>query len=86
MVCNGETLPFDSVMACQSRAGLYQQISFTEDVFMSPDPGCELDKTEGRQFTFQMPKGMCVYRIKSKTSGALGKMTLIGYDGILIRE
>ena len=61
-------------------------MSFGEEVFMSPDPGCELDKTSGKEFTFKMPKGKCVYRIKGKDTTLLGKLTLIGYNNILIRE
>lgn len=86
ITCNSAVRPFEGVEACQTRAGLYQQLKFDEDVFLSPDPGCELDKTDGREFTFKMPSGMCVYRIKAKESGKLGKLTLIGYSGILIRE
>lgn len=86
LVCNGDKRAFEGVEACQSREGLFQQMSFTEEVFMSPDPGCELDKTDGRDFTFAMPKGKCVYRIKGKDTGLLGKLTLIGYNSILIRE
>lgn len=86
LVCNGDKRAFDGVEACQSKEGLFQQLSFTEEVFMSPDPGCELDKTVGKDFTFQMPPGRCVYRIKGKDTGLLGKLTLIGYNKILIRE
>lgn len=86
ITCNGETRAFEGVEACQSREELYQVLKFDEEVFMSPDQGCELDKTSGKEFTFQMPKGQCVYRIEGKTTGKLGKLTLIGYNNILIRE
>lgn len=86
LVCNAESREFDGVEVCQSRTGLYQQLKFKEVVFMSPDAGCALDKTEGTEFTFPMPQGQCVYRIKGRVSGALGKLTLFGYNGLLIRE
>lgn len=87
MTCNSVTSPFDGVFACQSRAGLYQKLFFEKPVTVSPDPGCELDKEEGKEFTFPMPKGMCVYRIEDLADGSiLGKITLIGYESILIRE
>lgn len=85
ILCNGESKIFDGVDACQSRAGLFQQLSFGENVFMSPDPGCELDRASGKDFNFPIPSGTCVYRIKGVDTGLLGKLTLIGYTSILVR-
>lgn len=87
ITCNSVTSEFDGVFACQSRAGLYQKIVFKKPVYISPDAGCGLGKEEGTEFTFPMPKGMCVYRIEDQADASiLGKITLIGYESILIRE
>lgn len=84
--CNGQERIFDGSEACQSRQGLYQQMTFTEDVFISPKAGCEIGKTEGKEFIFRLPPGVCTYRIKSKSSGKVGKLTTYGYNNLLIRE
>lgn len=86
MLCNSVASIFSGVEACQSRAGLIQQLKFDETVVISPDKGCELDSKMAKEFTFSIPKGLCVYRIKGKDTGKVGKLTLIGYDSVLIRE
>ncbi len=86
LLCNGTTTIFDGVGACQARKGLIQVMSFRNEVFMSPDPGCEIGPTFGKEFSFPINSGICVYRIKDRMTGAIGKVTLIGYDSILIRE
>lgn len=83
--CNGVSSVQKGVAACQARQGLYQKVSFDEETTVLPDESCSLGKTKGSEFEFRMPSGTCVYRFQS-ASGKVGRLTLVGYDGVLIRE
>ena len=85
--CNGTSKDFEGVAACQARTGLLQVLEFSEQVMVSPDKGCEIGVPKGGKFQFPMPKGICVYRFETvKEPIKVGRVTLIGYDNILIRE
>lgn len=86
MTCNGVHSKFDGATACQSRNGLYQVIKFDEAVMVSPGAGCEIGDGAGGRFEFQMPKGICTYRFEAVADAKRrARVTLIGYDSILIR-
>lgn len=83
--CNGETKVMGGVSICQSRAGLVQRIQFGVKVRVSPEPECDLGKTEGEIFEFSIKKGQCVYAFMSE-GGDLHRMTTFGYEQVLIRK
>lgn len=87
VLCNGSKTKAKGVAICQARTGLMERVEFESDVIISPDTGCELGVTEGKVFEFLQPRGVCVYRIQELTGAKrVGRLTLVGYEGILIRE
>lgn len=86
MLCNGEKRAFDGAEICQSRAGLFQRLTFPDTVRTSPDAECSIGSQEGKVFEFPMNRGACVYQFRSLDGKLKGKLTTIGYDDYLIRE
>jgi len=83
--CNG-SIHKGSVLLCQSRIGLVQQISFSEDVTVSSQsPRCRVKKTGSwfRKVQFPIPRRECVYAFFSR-SGRYMRLTTIGYEATLI--
>lgn len=88
--CNGKTHNAHGVSFCQSKFGLVQEIVFSEKVTLSTKARCyallEHEFFEdGKTLRFITPRGECTFVIKSE-SGKLHKLTMIGYEQILLRE
>jgi len=88
ITCNGKSVTVNGVGACQARKGLVQVIKFPEDVRWAPtkpsycnDPVFKY----GNRWEIELTLGECLYMAQSK-SGALARFTMIGYEGILLRE
>lgn len=83
--CNGKLSKYVGTSVCQAREGLYQSISFTENVRLFQSK-CKLDLPErASTFRFRMPKRSCRFAFL----GDSGKRHILyseGYEQILIRE
>lgn len=68
ILCNGNTVSFAGVGACQSRAGLPQEIRFDSDVRWVGDPACPPLKEiqPGRAFEVRLAPRQCLYTFKEK--------------------
>ncbi len=87
--CNGSTYNSRGVTVCQSKAGLRQHISFTEEVNVVPPPGCgQLTTKNSKDFDISLGRGECVYifQEKKKDSNKHHRLTTYGYDEIILRE
>lgn len=85
IVCNMERRAFEGVEACSIGTGSFMKLYFTEEVMLSPEPGCELDKTKGSNFEFQAPSGVCNYVFKGTKSNNKGFLHIFGEDDTIIR-
>ena len=84
--CNGSQYNSNGTSVCQSKEGLIQEIIFPEEVVFSDKSKCPpLPISDKKTFRFRMHNRECVYIAKG-TSGRLAKLTLIGYEKLLIRE
>jgi len=90
--CDGFTKVVGSVSICQAKRGLVQRIWFDRRMKVAPDRGeCKVFRTDAGEDTyeklyyFQMPDTECTYYFGDK-DGKFHRMTLIGYDSILVRE
>ena len=83
--CNGYVNK-GSVLMCQSRFGLRQQISFSEEVtVVGQSSGCRITEA-GKYFKllqFNIPRRECVFAFFSR-SGERLRLTTIGYENVLI--
>lgn len=86
--CNGNQYRSGGVTICQSRKELVQLIQFDTEVEVSPDSECDtMDKKRGMLFSFDMPRGRCVYAFREvKLPHRIHRLTTFGYESILIRE
>ena len=82
--CNGMAIKSNGTSVCQSRNGLIQDITFDEDVLLADNNDCGLTSRRGKKFEFSMPKGKCVLVFGHKNG--FHKLTLLGYEALLIRE
>lgn len=84
--CNGNQYNSNGTTICQSKEGLLQEIVFPEPVTFSTEAKCPpLPSTDRKTYRFKMHNRECVYVVKGD-SGRLAKLTLIGYEKLLIRE
>lgn len=86
--CNGAQHNTRGVSICQSKAGLIQEIRFTEKVLWPQENTCiKLVSDDEKRFRFKMPKGQCVFRFVTKSNEEkYHRLTILGYEKILIRE
>ena len=83
--CNGWTRHSRGVSVCQSREGLIQYIEFNGQTLAASS--CASTTSDDRKvFRYKAPKGECVIRFKDLLLGDEHRHTVIGYEGILIRE
>ena len=84
--CNGELKSFEGVGLCQSREGLRQKISFNEEMRFSRklQKNCTPIEVNGREGSFKISPGKCVYIFKGINSGKYFKLYTIGYKDIII--
>jgi len=85
MICNGAKRLFEGVEVCQTREGLLTKLSFDEVVAISPDVSCGIKESQSNNFEFEQPKGFCAITFLGKDSRKKGRVTLIGYEGLLVR-
>lgn len=84
--CNGRTIETSGTSICQARAGLVQRISFEDYVVLAENNDCGISHDGGKSLEFTMPKGKCVMVFGDGARERFHKITLIGYDKIIIRE
>jgi len=84
--CNGKVTKANGVSVCQSKAGLIQQIEFQVPVTIEFEAAkCKMPKPQDdKVWQFEMPVGECVFAFFSE-DGQVHRMTLLGYQKILIR-
>lgn len=85
MNCNGRVIKSKGTTVCQSRNGLIQDITFAEEVLVADNNECGIPSKKAKKFEFSLPKGKCSAIFGTK-SGKFHKLTLLGYESILIRE
>jgi hypothetical protein len=86
--CNGSTYNSRGVTICQSKEGLVQVLEFPEPVKISEKAKCfdSIKKPSGAYWEFNMPNRECSVIAMGMESGRMHKITLIGYEKIIIRE
>lgn len=85
--CSGKEINSAGTSICQAKEGLIQEIIFDEPVKFSEKASCPALVSEDKKvFNFRMPNRECAYVVKGSVSGKMAKITLIGYEKLLIRE
>lgn len=85
--CNGQDYNSNGTTICQSKEGLIQEITFPEPVSFSDKAKCERLAQDGQEvIRFEMPNRECTYVVKGMRSGRLAKVSLIGYERLLLRD
>jgi len=89
--CDGGTKQVGPVSICQAKFGLVQKIIFDRRMKVAPDRDeCKVLRTDPGEtfekvYTFQMPQEECTYYFGDK-DGKFHRLTLIGYQSILVRD
>lgn len=85
--CNGKQVKYGGVSICQARVGLSQMIRFEEEVIVKPDPECDgFDHHSGFIFELIVKPEECVYAFKGIKTNNVHRMTVLGYQDIVIRK
>lgn len=88
--CNGRETQYRGVSACQSRAGLIQQISFQVPVLYDLDKKCtykNVKMLDEKTIQYQMPEGECLMYFMEKTGEKrISEHYDYGYSKIIIGE
>jgi len=93
--CNGKMYAGRGVSVCQSREGLWQQISFWKEVVpLRPVNGAsqrkkdcpKLNTKDNKLFKFLMPGRECTYGFVEKGSRNVHMFNTVGYEQLIIRE
>ena len=84
MFCNGRVVVHAGKSFCQSKVGLFQKISFKEDVMLATDEACPLTG-KGRVWKYEMPKGNteCVF---INREGLFFSLHNYGWNRILLEK
>lgn len=86
MYCNGNKREVVGVDICESKEKLWQKIVFKEQMELATiDDRCSLGKNVGSEFEFRMPNRECVYYFRELHGTEVFRLTLIGYEEILVR-
>ena len=87
LTCNGEVNIIRGVATCQNKVGLVQRLEVSEPIqFAPPMPeSCAMPKRNGAAYEFTLSAGECLYHFRTQDN-RLGRITFIGYTGVLIRE
>ncbi len=85
--CNGSVTRPSGVGVCQTKAGLAQRVRFDEPIrFAPPEPvGCALPMKKDGAYEFLATTGECLYHFDTQ-DGRKGRLIVIGYQGVLVRE
>lgn len=81
MGCNGVQSVVKGAAICQSRQGLLQILSFTEDVIIVTQDGCPLPIADKSNYQFMTSKGFCSYLITNKAKQQFRFLTY-GYTAV----
>lgn len=85
--CDGVSRSVGPVSICQAKSGLVQKIFFDRRMKVAPDRDeCKVFRTiDEKTYEFQMPNNTeCTYYFGDK-DGKFHRLTLIGYNSILVR-
>lgn len=84
--CNGQDYNSNGTTICQAKEGLIQEIIFPEEVIFSDRSKCKRLAANGlKTIRFEMPNRECTFIVKG-SSGRLAKLSLIGYEKLLLRD
>jgi hypothetical protein len=85
--CSGTVTATDGVSVCQAPVGLWQEISFDEEVkFIEPSGSCATEiKSDGKSVKYKMPASDCVILFKG-SSGRYHKANWLGFDDYVLKE
>lgn len=86
--CNGAKGNITGVAACQALTGTHQFMEFTGTVLQATSTTCpQWETKDNKKFSLTVNRGFCTYRFKETAkTGKEFRITVIGYDEILIRE
>lgn len=88
LTCNGEISTINGVGVCQAKQTTIQRLRFTEPVqFAPPEPStCQAPKKKpDGAYEWEVSLGECLYHARTR-EGRLARVTVIGYEGVLVRE
>ncbi len=87
LTCNGEIRRFRGVSICQGKAGTIQHVEFDAPVRFAPAPnGCAAPKMISPNVAeLKLSLGECLFYFDTQ-SGQMGRLTTVGYEGVLVRE
>ena len=87
LTCDGSIRHVNGVGVCQAKKETVQRIRFSEAVrFAPPKPDhCSRPVRVNGAYEFLTSLGECLYHFDTK-DGRLGRLTIIGFEGVLIRE
>lgn len=85
--CSGSSKKSKGLSVCQSRKGLTQRISFTDKVLSDSSMGCNsLNEMNNNIFELETQSGICHYVFTEIKSKKIHRLTMYGYDDVLLRE
>jgi len=79
--CNGVDMWHKGVSSCQTKAGLIIDIGFPVRMVASSE--CEIERV-GKKFRIYAEKGMCMYLFKEFGRSKLHRLTVLGYEDIIL--
>lgn len=87
LTCNGETVTAHGVGICQAKERTFQRLTFSEPVRFAPqeDKRCSAPTKINGSYEIQAQKGECLYHFDTQ-DGKLGRLTMVGFQGVLIRQ
>lgn len=85
--CSGLSLDYVGLSVCQARKGLMQRISFKSKVIHNVSDGCSrLDDLGNNSFEISTERGLCHYVFSDVKSKQVHRLTVYGYEDVLLRE
>lgn len=84
--CNGREIKSSGTTVCQARQGLIQDIEFNEETIVADNNSCGIVVNKSKKYEFAVPLRKCVAIFMGVQSKKIHKLTLVGYEKILIRE
>jgi hypothetical protein len=87
LTCNGTIVNMNGVGTCQAKEQTVQRIRFNEEVrFAPPKPSnCNQPKVVDGAYEIESTVGECLYQFQNREN-ELGRLTIVGYQGVLVRE
>ncbi len=85
MSCNGEDVKFSAHSVCNPKAGLINELFFSEPVEdFEADEQCHIKTKDKQKFEIRSDMGLCTGKFLSK--GKWHGMDVIGFDEVLVRQ